>query len=446
MKNSSKSSHRPDSLMGAIVAFEGVKEACTLLNGPIGCKLYVSYMANLLAPRFSPVIVNQFSNFYFGQRRVPCTYVDQQDLVYGTEAKVVEALKLIDSKNPQLIGIVNHSGTSLIGDDLDHFAKAANIKTKTLTIDSSGFTGTYAYGFQTATIKILGSLLNKTGAKIPKSVNIVGYTIFHYNWENDVAELKRMLNLLGVKVVSVICADESVSNLQQASQAELNLVVNEEYGSSIAAFLEKEYGVPSIGLDLKAPYGLAASEAWFNAVADFFKLPNQCVKSESNRIRKKCYPALLRASSLSNSLRGLPFGVFGDSSQVAAVIAFLYEYLGMYPVVAGVKEVGDKSLELIRSYVAGNSLDTVILVNPDQYELLESINMTKPVLIFGSSVEEKISLLAETPPQFIPFSFPYYDNFLLTVRPMIGFNGVLTLIEDITNSLRATAFPKKPST
>jgi light-independent protochlorophyllide reductase B subunit len=429
--------------MGAIAAFEGVKEAATLLNGPIGCKLYVSYMANLLAPRFSPIDSNQYSNFYFGQRRVPCTYVDQQDLVYGTEQKVVESLKLIDSKNPLLIGVVNHSGTSLIGDDLNRFIKTANIKAKTVTIESSGFTGTFAYGFQNAAIKILASLLKKNPQKIPQSVNIIGYTIFHYNWENDVAEIKRMLNLLGVKVVSVICVDESISNIEKASQAELNLVVNEEYGNTIADYLKKEHGIPSLALDLKAPYGLTASEKWFTAVADFFKIPQDAVASESKRVRMKCYPAILRASSLNNNLRGLPFGIFGDSSQVAAVVPFVYEYLGIYPVVIGVKEVYSKSLASLKSYLAVNSLDTIVLVNPDQYEVLDCLNKTEAAIVFGSSVEEKISKLADAPPEFIPFSFPYYDTILLTMRPLIGFNGVLTFVEDILNSLRAASSLKK---
>jgi light-independent protochlorophyllide reductase B subunit len=432
--------------MGSIAAFEGIKEATTLLNGPIGCKLYVSYMANLLAPRFSPVDSNQFSNFYFGQRRVPCTYVDQQDLVYGTEQKVVEALKLIDSKNPQLIGVVNHSGTSLIGDDLNRFVKIANVKAKTITIESSGFTGTFAYGFQQAVIKILGSLLNKNPKKIPKSVNIIGYTIFHYNWENDVAELKRMLNLIGVTVVSVICVDESFNNIERVNQAELNLIVNEEYGNAIAAYLEKAHGVPSLALDLRAPYGLTASEKWFKAVADYFNLPMDFVKSESKRVRMKCYPAILRASSLNNNLRGLPFGIFGDSSQVAAVVPFVYEYLGMYPVVIGVKEVGFRSFDYLKSYLSVNCLDTAVLVNSDQYEMLDYLNKTEAAIIFGSSVEEKVSKLADAPPEFIPLSFPYFDKILLTTRPLIGFNGVLTLVENILNSLRAVSSPKPVTT
>jgi len=435
MNNSSKASHRPDSLIGAIAAFEGIKEACTLLNVPIGCKVYAAYMAEILAPHARQLGFSQFTNFYFGQRRVPCTYIDQQDFVYGTEPKVIQALQLIDSKKPRLIGVINHSGTSLIGDDLNRFIQTSQIRTKTVTIDSSGFTGTYAYGFQTAVVKILEKISNKNTEKIPKSVNIIGFSIFHYNWGSDIAELKRMLTLLGVKVVSVICSGESIFNLEKASQAELNLLVYEEYGDKIVAFMEKEYGIPVVGLAIKTPYGFTASETWFNSVAEFFKTTNSPIKKESSRARAKCYPALLRASSLSNDLCGLPFGIFGDSSQVVAMSQFLYEYLGMYPVVIGLKEVGAASYESLKSYLTVNSLDTPVLFNPDQYELLNYLNRTKPALILGSSVERKISMLMDLHVEFIPFSFPYYEKYMLTNRPLIGFNGVLTIMEDILNTL-----------
>ena len=107
----------------------------------------------------------------------------------------------------------------------------------------------------------------------------------------------------------------------------------------------------------------------------------------------------------------------------------------MYPVVIGLKEVGAASYESLKSYLTVNSLDTPVLFNPDQYELLNYLNRTKPALILGSSVERKISMLMDLHVEFIPFSFPYYEKYMLTNRPLIGFNGVLTIIEDILNTL-----------
>jgi nitrogenase molybdenum-iron protein alpha/beta subunit len=130
-------------------------------------------MAGLQAPRFGSISSSRATDSVFSQRRVPCTYIDEQDFIYGTETKVIQALDLLDANNYGLIGVVNHSGTSLIGDDLGRIIKTSKIKTPTAVIESSGFTGTYADGFKTATVKILERITKKGQKKLPLSVNIV---------------------------------------------------------------------------------------------------------------------------------------------------------------------------------------------------------------------------------------------------------------------------------
>jgi light-independent protochlorophyllide reductase B subunit len=433
MNDISKATDRPDSLTGVIAAFEGLHDACILLNGPSGCRSYVAYLSGLLqTPRSGSATFSRITDSFFSQRRVPCTCIDEQDFIYGTETKVTKALTVLDANRYGLIGVVNHSGTSLIGDDLTRFVESSKIKTRTVSIDSSGFTGTYANGFKEAAVKILERITKKSSEKIPRSVNIVGPTIFHYNWENDVTELKRMLDLLGIKVISVICAGESVANLERASQAELNIVVYEEFGDSVADFFEKTFQTPSIGLDIPAPFGLSASKAWFLEVANFFKVSRKPVDIASRRVRMKCYPALKRTA---HTLKGTSFGIFGDSSQVLPILCFLYEYLGMYPSIVGFKEVGPKSYLRLKEYIETNSLDTSVLVNPDQYEIIDSLKERTPRLVFGTATEAYLSkTLNREAPSFIPISYPYYNRVHLTTRPLIGLNGVLTLLEDILNS------------
>jgi nitrogenase molybdenum-iron protein alpha/beta subunit len=222
----------------------------------------------------------------------------------------------------------------------------------------------------------------------------------------------------------------------KAGQAELNLIVYEEFGDSVAEFLEKEFGTPHIGLNEFAPFGLTASEAWFGAAADFFGLSHKPLEQESKRVRMKCYPTLSKATAINNILKGTPVALFGDSSQVTPLMAFLYEYLGMYPVIIGLKEVGPKSYGRLKEYIAAHSLDTSLLITPDHYEISDCLKEKTPSLVFGTSVEEYIlRTLGTESPAFIPISFPYYNRVLLTMRPLVGFNGVLTLVEDIINSL-----------
>ncbi|UCH02892.1 MAG: hypothetical protein JSV20_03660, partial [Candidatus Bathyarchaeota archaeon] len=352
MNTSSVAPHRPDSLIGAISAFEGIREACALINGPIGCKTYTAYFLDLQDPQATfRDRAFYLTDFHFGQSRVPSTYVDEQDYVYGVREKILRAVQMLDSKNYRLIGVINSSGTSLTGEDLTGMLTASKLQAKIAIIDSSGFTGTFAKGFRKAVIEILRSITQRSEEIIPRSVNIIGPTIFHYNWENDVVELKRMLELLGIKVLSVICASESLYNLEKAGRAELNLVVYEEYGTTVAKVLEKKFGTPALGINKLAPFGLTASEDWYGSIADHFNLPHKHIELESKRIRMKCYRILARTSTFSSRLKGVTFGIFGDSSQIAPIITFLHRYLGMYPVIIGLREVGNTSYSFIEHYL-----------------------------------------------------------------------------------------------
>ncbi|MBQ9827692.1 MAG: oxidoreductase, partial [Lachnospiraceae bacterium] len=83
----------PDSISGLIFAFEGIRDTAVLLNGPTGCKFYHSATSdNQVMRKFEYDPLNYPEELYFGQPRVPCTYLDKRDYVYGSEDKVKEAL------------------------------------------------------------------------------------------------------------------------------------------------------------------------------------------------------------------------------------------------------------------------------------------------------------------------------------------------------------------
>ncbi|MDR2620537.1 MAG: hypothetical protein LBC29_05420, partial [Propionibacteriaceae bacterium] len=107
----------PDGLSGAIFALEGVRGAVVLLNGPTGCKFYHSSTAEaqfLKSSELDPLSYPE--KLYFGQPRVPCTYLDSDDYVYGSSAKLGEALRELWERVPfELLGIVNSPGAALIG-------------------------------------------------------------------------------------------------------------------------------------------------------------------------------------------------------------------------------------------------------------------------------------------------------------------------------------------
>jgi nitrogenase molybdenum-iron protein alpha/beta subunit len=110
--------------------------------------------------------------------------------------------------------------------------------------------------------------------------------------------------------------------------------------------------------------------------------------------------------------------------------------LGLYPALIGLKEVGTNSYDALLKFIASNSLDTSVLIKPNQFETIDHIKEDLPMFVFGSNIEEQLILMREDPPEFIPISYPNNGRTLLTMRPLIGFHGVLTLVEDVLNSFR----------
>jgi nitrogenase molybdenum-iron protein alpha/beta subunit len=437
-KTSSNTPHRPDSLAGAISAFEGIHNACALINSPLGCRNYLAYLIQIQDPQATSLNSDAYmTEFHFGLPRAPCTFIDEYDYVNSAEPKIKKALTYLSGWNQGLVGVINAPGTSLIGDDLTGIVRKISPKFKTVTIESTSFTGTFADGFKKAVIEILKTVTKESSGKIPKSVNLVGPNIFHYNWENNVEEIKKTFELMGIRTLSTICAGEDLSKIEQAAKAELNVVLSEEYGDTIAKFLERNFGIPALGIKEPSPFGLMASEQWFGSIAKFFNLHSEIVESESRKIRMKCYRTLERLSLLTGGLKGKTFAVFGDSSTVAPLTMFLHKYLGMYPEIAGLREVGPHNKSSIESYLSENSLDTTLLFSPDQYEIQRNLLNRNPHLIYGSVIEERISKASQNKHQaVIPISHPYSERVLLTFRPTVGFNGALTLVEDTINSIK----------
>ncbi|MDR1177410.1 MAG: oxidoreductase, partial [Spirochaetaceae bacterium] len=59
----------PDSFTGALFALEGVRDGCTILNGPTGCKFYHSAISDSQFMRQAVYSPLEYAEGFFGQPR-----------------------------------------------------------------------------------------------------------------------------------------------------------------------------------------------------------------------------------------------------------------------------------------------------------------------------------------------------------------------------------------
>lgn len=253
----------PACLTGAVLAIESITDAAALLNGPTGCKFYHGAIADRLLMRNDSLDPLPYSKeFYFGQARVPATYLDGHDYVFGSTEKLRRILPVVAAHGHKLIAVINTPGSALIGDDLGLFIDEARLDVPCVAIENPGFSGEMADGFEQALIRVIDHLSPPERKIESGSVNLLGISIYHKHWEGSVRELTRLLGLCGIRVNSVICAGVDVSSLSNLRSAEANVLIHSEYGAVVGSWIESRFGIKCFRHDTGAPIGFDSTREW----------------------------------------------------------------------------------------------------------------------------------------------------------------------------------------
>ena len=342
----------PDAITGMIFAMEGMQDTVVLLNGPMGCRFFHSSTSGFLMQRpllylpvgeskeRVPVDYNYLNDWFFRQDRVPCTYLDGYDYVYGTGEKVAEALAFIwEQVGFSILAVVNSPGAALIGDDLYGIAKRAMPDKPLVYMESPGYSVTFEEGYSLAALEMLKIFLPggtaKENEKIKTKcerpvVNLLGMSIWNRYCEGDVWELKRLFDLCGIDVNAVLCADCSIRELADIPKADLNVVVYPKAGLQSAKYLEEQYGQPYYVCD-PMPIGFSSTEKIFSEIASILGTSDSAFLEKSERARALAWNKINGIFQMYGKPKGVTFHVAASESLEKAYGTFLTDYLGMEP-------------------------------------------------------------------------------------------------------------------
>lgn len=324
----------PDSLSGLIFGFEGIRKSLVILNGPTGCKFFHSITAENQSIRrddYDPL--NYPDEWFFGQRRVPCTYLDKRDYVYGSEGKLTDAIKFISGRiKPELLVVVNSPGAALIGDDLDRIVSAgvhsAGIHPEIITCQSPGWSRNITDGYTEACRMILDKLCRKAAAA-DRTVNLLGLSIYHKYHTGDIAEIRRLLGLCGITVNTSLLCESTVDEIKKIPAASLNIVIDPDWGLDSAQYLEEHFGMPYNLSEYGCPVGFKAIEKLIREACGMVSADPEPALTEIRKARARAYVDLARISSLTGLPKGARFAVFGTPALKRGYSTFLKEYFGM---------------------------------------------------------------------------------------------------------------------
>lgn len=418
-----------DSLTGAIFALEGISDGVVFLNGPTGCKFYhgATSAAQMLHVEKEDIYPEYW---YFGQSRVPCTFIDKRDYVYGSCEKLKEGIKYLDEHNDlKMLAIVNAPGASLIGDDIKKIVREVLPNTPCVVLQTLGYSLNKAYGYKLAMKETINVLCDKSKEIKENTVNILGISIFEKYHEGDILELKRLLKLCGITVnctLSSYCTVEEIKNL---SSAKLNIVLHKDTGEEIGKVLKEKFDTPYICPDL--PLGFKETEKWIKEICEHMKLdPSPCLE-EIFKSRARAYWYIKRINTITGVPTGATYAIEGTFETVYAYCHFFSEYFGM--IVNGIRILDEENTEYKKE-----CLD--YLKSIDRESAIKNTDLKDCDLVFASGITlARLKAEGQTP-SCIEISLPSIGYEDILPKTFLGIYGALFLTEKILNALTINVF------
>jgi len=418
----------PDGFFGSILAVEGITDACTILNAPTGCKMHIGELSkDQFRREVGQHDMRWAEEFYFGQDRLPCTYLDDYDYVFGPAEKLEYVFGRVAEKGYSYIAVLNSPGASLIGDDLQRYIDWAQLDVPTLVLDKPHFTEPFESGWIEAACNSIDHLMPQEVPVVERTVNLVGLSIWHKHWKGSRAELERLLSLCGIKVHAVLMADCTVEQIRQLRSAVCNVVVHDELGGPLAKHLADRYNMPSIRNEDGAPIGFDATESWIRAVCEALDVDPSPAVTEIETNRKKAAEKLYRFTLKTGMPRGVSFGVALDASMALPLVKWLTGWLAMTPTAVQVTNEDHPMAVRLKEY-----LESIGVGKAWNAEMQPA---SSPDVVFSNDAVFLRMISRKRKTIGINLAMPSKDVTHFIPRAVLGPKGTLWLLERLCNGL-----------
>ncbi len=412
--------------MGAILAYMGVHGCVPLVHGSQGCSTY---------PRYN--IARHFRE----SAEVAVSSLAEDAAVYGGAKNLTEAIKNIRSRlNPAVIGICTTCMSETIGDDVKLIARNALVPGDTMKIvpaSTPSYVGTHLTGFDNALRALVETLAVK--GEPNNKINIITGIIN----PGDIREIKNILRIMNVKNIFLSDISETLdtpilpgghkpllpeggtlpSEIADSANSLGTIALCRTAGSA-AVYLKNKFNVPAV-LD-PAPIGVANTDRF---VQNISRLSSASIPDDIIKDRGRLIDSMV---DVHHYMFGRKVAIFGDPDIVSAIVRFCAE-AGMNPTVAMTATRQKDFAPDIKAVNSEYKTDTQILEGTDLYEFHEVVKTHGAELVLGNSKGKDIADDEGVP--LVRFGFPVYDRVGVYRYPIMGYNGSIYLLDQMTNAI-----------
>ena len=368
--------------------------------------------------------------------RPPVTYTTFQarDLGGDTAELLQGAIREAYERFRPEAMIVGASCTAeLIQDDPAGLSAALNLPIPVIPLELPSYQKKENWGAAETFYRIVRALAGPyapaPGAAKPESAagkkpscNILGPSALGFRHRDDVAEIRGLLERLGIEVRIVAPLGATPSDIARLGEADFNVVLYPEVASVAAGWLQRTFRQPSTKT---IPIGVAATRAFITEVAGLAGLDAaELLASEASRL-----PWYSRSVD-STYLTGKRVFVFGDATHAIAIADVAAKELGFK--VVGLGSYAREFARDVREAAARHGVEATI--SDDYLEVEAVIAALQPELVLGTQMERHIAKRLGIPCAVI--SAPVHvQDFPARYSPQMGFEGANVLFDTLVHPL-----------
>ena len=428
-------------LTGASAFFDAIPGSFMLINGPLWCYFYaMKYVEDYDASAL---------------RRFHCTQPEGNALVYGTEKDLLAGLDFVKANfTPERIFILNNCSVSLVGDDIAGIATKAELPYPVYAADCGGIAGDFAEGYEIALLRVIAEVKKNAEAKrdladvseansknadeakvsenlnfetidCKPSVNLLGLSPTYFRGEEDIKEIRRILEMAGYHINAIPGGGSAWSEIMRLPQADLNLVLRDELALKAAKELQAEFGTPYLSVGM--PYGIQGTLRWLDTINAVLPAKNR------EAIRQEVEAVNARLQFRSSNMQSLWGPLWFDNILIAAPPS---EAAGIAEAVRGEwADTGNLVIHFTQDTALRPQAATKICIaGKDDTAMKETFENWSGGLVMGSSLEASRLVRLKKPFVNCNIVLPAYHEIIATDSPLCGIRGAAYLFERIWNA------------
>ncbi len=354
--------------------------------------------------------------------RPPVTYTtfEARDLGSDTAELFKSATReAYERFSPQAMIVGASCTAELLQDDPGGLARALNLPCPVIPLELPAYQKKENWGAAETFYRLVRSLAGarcERPQRTRKLCNILGPTALGFRCRDDVREVEKLLDGLGVEINVVAPLGASTQDLTRLGAADFNVSLYPEIAHTAAQWLERAHGQPCTRT---IPIGVGATRDFLAEVARLAGIdPAPASQSEESRL-----PWYSRSVD-STYLTGKRVFIFGDATHAIAALRIARDELGF--AIAG---VGTYSREFAREMrEAAARYDVEALITDDYLEVEAKVAELQPELVLGTQMERHIAKRLGVPCAVI--SAPtHVQDFPARYAPQMGFEGANVIFD-----------------